>query len=66
MGAGHRDVGKVFVQTFDSALAAWMRQSPGVCLFGETCGGPNVLEHSGDLYPCDHFVEPDYLLGDIL
>lgn len=61
-----RDVGRVFVQTFDSALAAWVGQAPGVCVFDKTCGTAMVLEHNGDLYSCDHFVEPDYLLGNIV
>lgn len=61
-----RDVGRVFVQTFDSALAAWVGQAPGVCIFDKTCGTAMVLEHNGDLYSCDHFVEPDYLLGNIV
>jgi uncharacterized protein len=61
-----RDVGKVFVQAFDAALAAWVGQAPGVCVFGETCGTAMVLEHNGDLYSCDHFVEPDCLLGNLV
>lgn len=61
-----RDVGRVFVQTFDAALAAWVGQAPGVCIFDKTCGTAMVLEHNGDLYSCDHFVEPDYLLGNII
>jgi len=61
-----RDVGRVFVQTFDAALAAWVGQAPGVCVFAKTCGMAMVLEHNGDLYSCDHFVEPDYLLGNII
>ena len=60
------DVGRVFVQTFDAALAAWVGEPPGVCVFGETCGAAMVLEHNGDLYSCDHFVEPDWLLGNLL
>ena len=60
-----RDIGMVFVQTFDAALASWVGQAPGVCVFNETCGTAMVLEHNGDLYSCDHFVEPDYLLGNI-
>ncbi len=59
------DVGRVFVQIFDAALAAWAGQNPGLCIFGETCGTALVLEHNGDLYLCDHFVEPDYRLGNI-
>jgi uncharacterized protein len=61
-----RDVGRVFVQIFDTALAAWMGQRPGLCVFEETCGAALVLEHNGDLYVCDHFVEPRYRLGNIL
>jgi uncharacterized protein len=59
------DVGEVFVQMFDAALASWMRLPASVCIFGETCGDAVALEHNGDLYSCDHFVEPDFLLGNI-
>jgi len=61
-----RDVGRVFVQHFDAALAAWAGEPPAVCIFSPTCGTALALEHNGDLYSCDHFVEPDYLLGNIL
>ena len=61
-----RDVGRVFVQIFDMALAAWSAQRPGLCVFESTCGLALVLEHNGDLYACDHFVEPRYRLGNIL
>jgi uncharacterized protein len=61
-----RDVGRVFVQMFDAALARWYGEPGGVCLFQETCGLALALEHNGDLYSCDHFVEPDYYLGNIL
>jgi uncharacterized protein len=61
-----RDVGRVFVQIFDVALAAWVGAPPGLCVFDETCGDALVLEHNGDLYACDHFVEPHYRLGNIL
>ena len=61
-----RDIGNIFVQTFEAALANWHRlPSSGVCVFDETCGRALALEHNGDLYACDHFVEPDYLLGNI-
>lgn len=60
-----RDVGRVFVQHFDSALANWIGIQPGVCIFAKTCGKALALEHNGDLYSCDHFVEPDYKLGNI-
>ncbi len=60
-----RDVGRVFVQIFDVALAAWAGMPPGLCVFQETCGDALALEHNGDLYACDHFVEPRYRLGNI-
>jgi uncharacterized protein len=61
-----RDVGTVFVQMFDAALASWMGLPASMCIFAETCGNALALEHNGDLYSCDHFVEPDYLLGNIM
>jgi len=61
-----RDVGTVFVQTFDAALASWLHLPASVCVFAETCGNALALEHNGDLYSCDHFVEPAHLLGNIL
>jgi uncharacterized protein len=60
-----RDVGTVFVQMFDAALASWLGAPPALCIFGETCGNALALEHNGDLYSCDHYVEPDFLLGNI-
>lgn len=60
-----RDVGKVFVQIFDVALGAWYGAPPSLCVFSPTCGHALALEHNGDLYACDHYVEPDYLLGNI-
>ncbi len=59
------DVGTVFVQMFDAALASWYGAPPALCIFAETCGNALALEHNGDLYSCDHFVEPKYLLGNI-
>ncbi len=59
------DVGTVFVQMFDAALASWYGAPPSLCIFSETCGNALALEHNGDLYSCDHFVEPKYLLGNI-
>jgi len=61
---GH-DVGEVYVQHFDVALANWHGEPSGLCVFSETCGLALALEHNGDLYSCDHYVEPDYLLGNI-
>ena len=60
-----RDVGEVFVQMFDVALANWVGEPPGLCVHSETCGLALALEHNGDLYSCDHFVEPGYRLGNI-
>jgi uncharacterized protein len=60
-----RDVGHVYVQIFDVALAVWLDQRPGLCIFEERCGTALALEHNGDLYACDHFVEPRYKLGNI-
>ena len=60
-----RDVGTVFVQTFDVALGSWMGQH-NLCVVSPTCGNALALEHNGDLYACDHYVEPDYLLGNIV
>ena len=59
------DVGQVFVQLFDSTLACWAGETPGVCTMCETCGHVSVIEANGDVYSCDHFVYPDYLLGNI-
>ncbi|WP_346355385.1 anaerobic sulfatase maturase [Azotosporobacter soli] len=58
------DVGAVFVQTFDVALGSWLGQH-NLCIFSPTCGNAVVLEKKGDLYSCDHYVEPDYRLGSI-
>lgn len=62
----HHDVGTVFVQTIEAAARNWagLEQS-GMCVFNETCGLGLALEHNGDLYSCDHFVDPAYLLGNI-
>lgn len=60
------DVGEVYVQMFDAALGSWYGVDPAMCIFNEKCGKALALEHNGDLYCCDHFVEPKYLLGNIL
>jgi serine-type anaerobic sulfatase-maturating enzyme len=60
-----RDVGEVYVQMFDVALANWVGEPPSLCIHSETCGLALALEHTGDLYSCDHFVEPRYKLGNI-
>jgi uncharacterized protein len=61
-----RDVGNVFVQDFEVALRSWMGLHPGLCIRAETCGDALVLEHTGDVYSCDHFVEPEHLVGNLL
>jgi uncharacterized protein len=60
-----RDVGNVYVQMFDVALGNWVGAPPSLCVHSETCGLALALEHTGDLYSCDHFVEPGYKLGNI-
>ena len=59
------DIGEVYVQMFDVALANWYGEPPGLCVHSETCGLALALEHTGDVYSCDHFVEPAYKLGNI-
>lgn len=59
------DVGHVFVQIFDVALEVWFGRRAGLCVFAETCGDALALEHNGDVFACDHFVEPRYKLGNI-
>jgi len=59
-----RDVGRVFVQSFDAALANWLGR-PSLCVFSRHCGNALALERNGDLYACDHYVEPGFLLGNI-
>jgi uncharacterized protein len=60
------DVGSVFVQTFEAVLRSWAGLPSMMCVFEETCGLGPALEHNGDFYACDHFVEPDYLMGNIM
>lgn len=60
------DVGSVFVQQFEAALSAMAGRGAGLCVFDEQCGRALVLEHNGDLYPCDHYVYPAYRLGNIM
>lgn len=60
-----KDVGKIFVEIFDCTLANWMGISPGICVYSKECGHAGVMEHNGDVYSCDHFVFPEYKLGNI-
>lgn len=60
-----QDVGKIYVQIFDAALANWVGVEPGVCIFAKKCGHAGVMEFNGDVYACDHFVYPAYKIGNI-
>lgn len=60
-----RDVGTMYVQLFDVALGIWAGHGSGLCVHAETCGTALAMEHNGDLYSCDHFVEPAFRLGNI-
>jgi uncharacterized protein len=60
-----QDVGKIFIQLFDSTLANWVGEQPGVCTLARRCGHAGVMEFNGDVYSCDHFVFPEYRLGNI-
>lgn len=59
------DVARYFVQLFDTTLANYVGEMPGICVFAETCGDALVMEHNGNIYTCDHFVFPEYYLGNI-
>ena len=59
------DVGQLFVQTFDATLANWVGEPPGVCSLSSLCGHATVMETDGSVYSCDHFVFPEYRLGNI-
>lgn len=59
------DVGKIYIQLFDSTLANWVGEQPGVCTMAKACGHAGVMEFNGDVYSCDHFVFPEYKLGNI-
>ncbi|HOP02000.1 MAG TPA: anaerobic sulfatase maturase [Flexilinea sp.] len=60
------DLSKIFVQIFDTSFGHWIGAPGGLCVFQETCGLALVTEHNGDVYSCDHFVEPDCYLGNML
>lgn len=61
-----KDVGQYYVQLFDVALGQWAGIPSGLCSFSETCGDALIVEHNGDVYSCDHYVYPEYKLGNIL
>jgi len=61
-----QDVGRVFVQFFENQVGMWRGFPASLCVFSETCGNALALEHNGDVYPCDHFVYPEFRLGNIM
>jgi uncharacterized protein len=61
-----QDVGRTFVQLFDVALGNWMGLGSSLCVFAEKCGGALAIEHNGDIYSCDHYVYPEYRLGNLM
>jgi len=61
----HHDVGDYYIQLFDATLANWVGQAPGVCTMAGECGHAGVMEYNGDVYSCDHFVYPEYKLGNL-
>lgn len=60
-----QDVGRYFIQQFDVALESWLGMEASLCVFRRTCGSALAMEHSGDIYSCDHFVYPENKLGNI-
>jgi uncharacterized protein len=59
------DIGKTFVQQFDVSLGIWAGQGSSLCVFSETCGSALAMEHNGDVYSCDHYVYPEFRLGNV-
>src|SRR5699024_8864600 len=59
------DVGDIFVMNFEWAINSWLGLPASVCIFSETCGNAGMVEHNGDIYSCDHFMYPEYKLGNI-
>lgn len=59
------DVGRVHVMNFEWALAAWCEAPATVCIFAPRCGKAAIVEHNGDVYACDHFMYPQYRLGNL-
>lgn len=59
------DVGQTYVELFDCILANWVGETPGICVYAKECGHAGVMEFNGDVYSCDHFVFPEYWLGNI-
>jgi len=61
-----KDIGTVKVQIFEEAARTAFGQEHTLCIFKKVCGGVPVVEHTGDFYSCDHYVDPDHLLGNIM
>lgn len=59
------DIGRVKIQIIEEALRTAFDQEHTLCIFKRTCGRVPVLEHNGDFYSCDHFVELQHLVGNI-
>ena len=59
------DVGNVHVMNFEWALASWCQLAPSACIFSPRCGKAGIVEHDGSVYSCDHFMYPEYKLGNI-
>lgn len=59
------DIGRIFVYLFESALGQWMGLDASICCQSPRCGHGLAIEHDGSLYPCDHYVYPEYRLGNI-
>ena len=60
------DVARYYVQQFDVALESWMGMEPSLCVFRRTCGAAMAMEHTGDVYSCDHYVYPEHKLGNVM
>lgn len=60
------DIGKIYIQLFEECLSVWLNGCSQLCIFSEVCGSVPVMEHNGDIYSCDHFVTPEYKLGNLL
>lgn len=60
-----RDVGETFVNQFDAALCCWCGVQPGTCVYARACGDVLTVEHNGDVYACDHFVDEAHRLGNL-
>lgn len=59
------DVGQIFVNYFDNTLASWAGIGASMCVFRETCGTALIVEHNGSVYSCDHFMYPEYKVGNL-